>query len=161
MNFRRNGAHILEVGCGWGIGAIFCAKHFNANVIGLDADDSVFPYLDHHARLNDVAIDTVQMRMGDISLEQLAAFDMVIAADICFWDSLTTEVGELIERCYQAEVGRVVIADPGRPSFRALAEECHEQLPAIYSDWAVPMPHNQWGLILDIHGNEQTLPPVT
>ena len=32
------GVKVLEVGCGWGLAGIFCAKHFRAVVTGVDAD---------------------------------------------------------------------------------------------------------------------------
>ena len=51
-------ARVLEVGCGWGLVGIYCAKTFNADVTGLDADAAVFPYLTLHAQLNGVHIQT-------------------------------------------------------------------------------------------------------
>lgn len=145
------GSRILELGCGWGLGGIFCAKEFDAQVIALDADDSVFPFLEHHAALNGVEVDTVQMRFEDITVEHLEQFDLIIGADICFWDSLVTPVRELIGRAMEAGVERVLLTDPGRPTFRAVAEHYAEQLDAIYSDWDVPEPHNVWGLVLDVY----------
>ncbi|BFM17448.1 hypothetical protein R50073_36310 [Maricurvus nonylphenolicus] len=146
----EQGVRILELGCGWGLGGIYCAKHFDAHVIGLDADDSVFPFLDCHAEINGVEVDTVQMRFEDITTEQLTGFDMVIGADICFWDSLVDPVKALIERAIEAEVDRVVITDPGRPTFRSVADDISEAWEAVYTDWDVPEPYNQWGLVLDL-----------
>lgn len=145
------GCRILELGCGWGLGGIFCAKTFAAEVIALDADDSVFPFLEHHAALNGVEVDTVQMRFEDITVEQLEQFDLIIGADICFWDSLVEPVRELIARAMEAGVERVVLTDPGRPTFRSVAEYYAEELDAVYSDWDVPAPHNVWGLVLDVY----------
>ena len=145
------GSRILELGCGGGLGGIFCAKEFDAQVIALDAADSVFPFLEHHAALNGVEVDTVQMRFEDITVEHLEQFDLIIGADICFWDSLVTPVRELIGRAMEAGVERVLLTDPGRPTFRAVAEHYAEQLDAVYSDWDVPEPHNVWGLVLDVY----------
>jgi len=147
------GSRILELGCGWGLGGIFCAKHFDAEVIALDADDAVFPFLEHHAALNGVNVDTIQMNFEDVEQEHLHQFDMIIGADICFWDSLVEPVGELIGRAVDAGVGRVVITDPGRPTFREVADYFHQNENAAYTDWSVPEPHNAWGLILDIDNN--------
>jgi len=150
----EKGCNILEVGCGWGLASIFCAKQFGAQVVALDADDQVLPFLEHHALLNAVEVDTVAMNIEAISAEQLANFDMVIASDICFWDELVPTVQTLITRCQEAAVPRVVIADPGRPSFRNLAEHCQLNYACLYSDWVVPAPHNAWGLLLEINAEE-------
>ena len=34
---------VMEIGCGWGPAAIFCAKRFDAKVTGVDMDPDVFP----------------------------------------------------------------------------------------------------------------------
>ncbi|GAA5314972.1 MAG: hypothetical protein AseanaTS_01760 [Candidatus Pelagadaptatus aseana] len=142
---------ILEIGCGWGLGGIYCAKHFNAHVTSLDADPSVFPFLRHHAELNGVHVTTWQKRFEKITKQELAEFDLIIGADICFWDELTPIVRNLIKRALQAGVPRVVLTDPGRPTFREVGEYFCERYDAVYSDWDVPSPHNVWGLILDIY----------
>lgn len=147
------GCEILEVGCGWGLSGAFCAKEFDAHVISLDADDSVFPFLNCHTAINGVETDTVQMRMEDVTVEQLAAFDIVIGADICFWDSQVDVVKNFIDRALEAGVGRIVLTDPGRPPFRELGEYFQEQEGVVYSDWDVPEPYNAWGLVLDIYND--------
>jgi len=144
-------SRVLELGCGWGLGSIFCAKHFGADAVALDADESVFPFLELHADINKVSVNTYCGRFEDISEEDLSGFDAVIGADICFWDELQQPLTQLIERALAAEVGRIILADPGRPPFRAMAEQLNELVPdSTYSDWDVPEPHNAWGLILDL-----------
>jgi predicted nicotinamide N-methyase len=46
---------VLELGCGWGLVGIACAKTFQAQVTALDADAAVFPYLQLHAARNGVS----------------------------------------------------------------------------------------------------------
>ena len=82
--------------------------------------------------------------------EMLGAFDIVIASDICFWDEMAQPLVELIDRCYQAGVQRVIMTDPGREPFRDVAEYCAEKYAALYDHWSVPHPYNQSGLVLDI-----------
>lgn len=142
---------ILEIGCGWGLGGIFCAKRFNADVTSLDADASVFPFLQHHAQLNNVEITTWQQRFEKITKQELAQYDLIIGADICFWDELTPIVRNLVKRALQAGVPRVILTDPGRPTFREVGEYFADRYEAVYSDWDVPSPYNVWGLVLDIH----------
>jgi len=146
---------ILEIGCGWGISGIYCAKKFDAKVTALDADDSVFTYLQHHAQLNGVSITTLQCRYEKVTTAMLAKFDMVIGSDICFWDEMTAPLFNLMKRARKAGVKRIVMTDPGRPPFRTMAERCMEKLDGpdtevVYDNWSVPHPYNTSGLVLDI-----------
>ncbi|MFT5793211.1 MAG: 2-polyprenyl-3-methyl-5-hydroxy-6-metoxy-1,4-benzoquinol methylase, partial [Saprospiraceae bacterium] len=34
----KKGVRVLEIGCGWGLLGIFCARQFDAKVTGIDAD---------------------------------------------------------------------------------------------------------------------------
>ena len=141
---------ILEVGCGWGISGIYCAKRYQSHVTALDADDSVFPYLALHAALNNVEVSTMKARFEQVTSKQLAEYDMVIGSDICFWDEMAKPLFNLIRRAEKAGVERVVLTDPGRQPFRDMAERCLEHYDAIYDNWSVPHPYNISGLILDI-----------
>ncbi|VUD48144.1 Ubiquinone biosynthesis O-methyltransferase [Thalassocella blandensis] len=140
---------ILEIGCGWGLGGIYCAKNFNAKVTSLDADEKVFPYLDLHAKLNGVKSKTWKNRYEKIRVEDLQEFDMMIAADVCFWDEMTKPLFNLVKRAHKAGV-RTVMTDPGRPPFRDMAEKSIEKFGGAYVDWTVPHPHNASGIVLDI-----------
>ena len=59
-------ARVLELGCGWGLVGIYCAKTFHAHVTALDADAAVFPYLHLHAQRNGVHIQTRQRSFEDM-----------------------------------------------------------------------------------------------
>ena len=144
------GARILEIGCGWGLAGIYCAKRFKANVTALDADKTVFPYLELHAQLNGVSIETWQCRYERITKADLAHFDLVIGADVCFWDTMIAPLYNLTRRAAQVGNVRVVMTDPGRPTFSAMAEKCMEKLGAEYDNWAVPHPNNASGLVMDL-----------
>jgi len=141
---------ILEIGCGWGISGIYLAKHYQAQVTALDADDAVFPYLNLHAELNAVEITTLKCRYEKVTQEMLSEFDMVIGSDICFWDEMTDVLFNLVQLCYKAGVKRVVMTDPGREPFSLMADRCVETFAARYEGWSVPHPYNTDGMVLDI-----------
>lgn len=128
-NPLRRGARVLEIGCGWGLLGIFCAKQFGARVTGVDADRNVFPFLDLHAERNGVTIETEVRRFERLTTERLRDFDVILGADICFWDELTPILFNLIRRAKKAGVGRVIIGDPSRSPFTALAERCGDTYP--------------------------------
>ncbi len=142
--------NVLELGCGYGLAGIFCAKKFSASVTSLDADDAVFPYVDLHAELNGVQVEKWKSRYEKVRVSDLERFDLVIGADICFWDSMSEALFNLIRRAKRAGDTRVIFADPGRSPFRSMAEKTCEKTDAEYTDWFVHHPHNASGLILDV-----------
>ncbi|MEJ2131460.1 MAG: class I SAM-dependent methyltransferase, partial [Gammaproteobacteria bacterium] len=91
-------ARVMEVGCGWGPAGIFCARSFKARVTGVDMDEDVFPFLDVLAALNEVEITPLKSKFEDITKRALAAQHTVIGSDICFWDSMTKPLFNLIRR---------------------------------------------------------------
>ena len=131
------GTRVLEAGCGWGLAGIFCAKQFGARVTGVDADPEVFPYLDLHAEVNRVEIQTRQARFEELKPVELAAYDVMLAADVCFWDEMVDPLYGLIEKAAQAGVQQIVLADPGRSPFTQLCERCVENLGGQTKDWNV------------------------
>lgn len=142
---------VLEIGCGWGISGLFCARSFDANVVGLDIDASVFPFMQHHAALNGVAVENVRGSYQSLTKAYLSQFDLMIGADICFWDDLSAPLFNLIRRAQKSGV-RTVLTDPGRPPFTQMAERCCDILGAELEPWAVPEPHNCSGYVLDVPG---------
>lgn len=115
---------VLDLGCGWGLASIYCAKYLGTQVSALDADPAVFPYLSLLAAHNDVEINTLCAQFNELSIDELAQYDTIIASDICFWDEMSEEVFDLIHRAVEAGVKKIIIADPHRPPFLAVAEAC-------------------------------------
>lgn len=146
----KKGARVLEVGCGYGLAGLFCAKEFEAALSSLDADENVFPYVELHAELNGLATSTWKCRYERVRVSDLQRFDLVIGADICFWDSMSDALFNLTRRALKAGDTRVVFTDPGRPPFRSMAEKAVEKFGAEYTDWFVSHPHNASGLVLDV-----------
>ena len=126
---------IIDVGCGWGISGIWCAKTLGAEVTSMDADSHVFPYLNTVAELNDTSTTPLVARFEQVSCEQLSKFDMLIAADICFWDELAEPVSALVDRAVEAGVKQILIADPERAPFFVMANHCVERHCAEIIEW--------------------------
>lgn len=143
-------SHVLDVGCGWGLGGIYCAKNHHATVTGIDIDPEVLPYLRLHAQINNVKIHTMVERLEEIAVNQLEAFDILIGADICFHDSMVEPLMGIINRSLESGVQSVVIADPGRAPFERLAEYFVNNCDAEIRDWAVTIPQEIEGQILKI-----------
>ena len=122
--------HLMDIGCGWGPLAIFAAKRFRCRVTAVDADADVFPYLNLHAAINRVQVDTLRCRFERLTKQRLADVDMITGADICFWDELTPVLFNLIRRALDQDVKRIIIADPGRSPFYDLAERCQARFNA-------------------------------
>lgn len=120
----RRGARGMELGCGWGAGAVFCARQFKARMTGFDADRDVFPYLEVIAALNEVKVAPLKGDFSSLSAERLGEEHMLIGSDICFWDTLVQPLFGVVERGMAGGVKRVIIADPGRPPFYELVDLC-------------------------------------
>ena len=152
--FRRRGlpegTRVLDVGCGWGLTGIYCAKKHNAVVTGVDIDSEVFPYLRLHAEINKVKIATMKRAFGGLTGKHLKDFDILIGADICFWDKLVCSLKRLINRALQTGPRMVLIADPGRPTFEELAKYFAEKRGAEILDCTVQRPRRIQGRILKI-----------
>src|SRR5215831_17534770 len=103
---------VLELGCGWGLVGIACAKTFQAQVTGLDADEAVFPYLQLHAARNGVHLATHHGTFADLTLHELAAFELMVGADICFWEELVDPLYQLVCHGVAAGVAEILVADP-------------------------------------------------
>jgi predicted nicotinamide N-methyase len=146
-------ARVLELGCGWGLVGISCAKTFQAQVTGLDADAAVFPYLQLHAQRNGVHITTRQGTFADLTPPDLAAFELIVGADICFWEELVDPLYELVRQGVAAGVTEILLADPGRPPFDELCARCVQHGDAEVLDWAMPKPIAESGRILRVVGD--------
>ena len=134
-------SQVLDVGCGWGLTSIFLAKEYAANVTGLDIDSGVEPFLQLQAQVNQCEINFQCGGFESLTATELLAFDLIIAADICFWDEMVDPLLDLFRDALAAGVKRIVIADPGRPPFWSLCEHAVETLDAeivtrrIYEPW--------------------------
>jgi predicted nicotinamide N-methyase len=143
-------ARVLEVGCGWGPGSIFCAKEFKARVTGLDIDKEVFPFLDVLAELNDVSVTPMRRRLESLKGPDLAKFDCIVGSDICFWDSLVKSLNQMINRALKHGVERIIITDPGRPTFYELCDIARKKHRVELSEWYANEPERFVGEVVEI-----------
>ena len=118
----------LEIGCGWGLAGLYLKKIQNVNIKSIDIDPSVQPYFDLQNKINNCQIDFEACSFESLSQQTLSKYQYLIGTDICFWDELTAPLFNLIQKARTAGVKKILIADPGRPPFWALAELCAEKL---------------------------------
>ena len=95
----------------------------------------MFPFLDVVSELNGVGTTARTGRFEQLSTSELSQFDMLIAADICFWDEMVNPVFNMINRAVKAGVKHIVIADPERPTFLQMAERCMNKHCAELIEW--------------------------
>ena len=139
---------VIDVGCGWGISGIWCAKTLGAKVTSVDADPDVFPFLEASALLNGVTTKHLVSSFENLTTKKLAKFDMLIAADICFWDELVDPVYNMVNRAMKAGVKKIVIADPERSTFYDMARRCEERHCAEILDWQTHKPIKARGALM-------------
>jgi predicted nicotinamide N-methyase len=144
------GARVMEVGCGWGLASIYCAKKHQAVVTCVDIDDEVFPYLRLHAARNDVRVQTMRKGFDALRIRDLEQVDVLIGADICFWDRMTDALRRLIGRALKAGVKMVLISDPGRPPFETLQKYFVQRQQGEALEWTAQRPRRTQGQLLRI-----------
>ena len=147
------GAHVMEIGCGWGLAGIYCAKKYAAAVTGVDIDPEIFPFLNLHADINSVKIKTLKRSFSGLTAQHLKGMDVMIGADICFWDELVEQLKRLIVRALRQGVGLVLIADPGRPTFDKVGEYFQKKYDGEILDWTTRRPRTISGSILKIESH--------
>lgn len=146
----RKGLRVMELGCGWGLAGISCARNYNAEVTSLDIDSEVFPYLQIHTQINHVQVTTLQLGFDDLTGDHLKGIDVMIGADICFWDSLAHSLKRLILRALGEGVQFVALADPGRSSFGKLGRHFVQGKGGELRDRSIQRPYPIQGQILRI-----------
>jgi predicted nicotinamide N-methyase len=149
-NPPKKKSNIMEVGCGWGILSIYCAKNFKAQVTGVDADENVFPFLKLHARANGVKVKKSIARYENLKRNTLAKQDLIVGGDICFWKELVDPLYKMINKAVKAGVPRIIIADPGRSPFLKLAKRCVKHFDAELIEVDISKPRKKEGYLLII-----------
>jgi predicted nicotinamide N-methyase len=149
----KKGAHVMEIGCGWGLAGIYCAKKHDASVTGVDIDPEVFPFLNLHADINGVKMKTVKRSFSGLTAEYLKGIDVMIGADICFWEKQVEQLRRLIVRALRQGVGLVLISDPGRPTFDKVGEYFQKKYDGEILDWTSRRPRTITGSILKIESH--------
>ena len=143
-------SRVLEVGCGWGPGAVFCASRFKARVTALDIDKDVFPFLDVMAALNDVDIAHMTSRFEKLTAEDLSAFDVVVGSDVCFWDKMIKPLNRLVPRAFDGGVKRFIVTDPGRPPFYEFCDLARKKHDVELMEWYATEPEYFAGEVVEI-----------
>jgi predicted nicotinamide N-methyase len=143
-------SRVLEVGCGWGPGAIYCARRFKAKVTGLDIDKDVFPFLEVQAELNEVQVTPLVKRFENLKSSDLGRFDVVIGSDICFWDSMVKPLSQLVNRAFKGGVKRIIVTDPGRPTFYEFCDLARRKHNVQLTEWYSTEPNHFTGEVVEI-----------
>lgn len=148
-------ARVLEIGCGWGPGSVFCASRFKARVTGLDIDSDVFPFLEVLAVLNDVEVTPLPGRFEKLGPADLAAFDVIVGSDICFWDKMVKPLNRFVNRALEAGVKRIIISDPGRPTFYEFCDLARQRQRVELQEWYSTEPEYFTGEVVEIRRDKR------
>ena len=152
-NPPQNNAQVLDLGCGWGAVSTLLARNFCANVTALDIDPLMEKIVDLHCDLNECGVNFTNRNFYTLNRDELEQFELIVATDICFWDSTLKENFKLIQFAIDADCPRILIADPGRPPFWNLVDLCAERFSSEVLSRAIHHHHKTWGYVLKISIN--------
>lgn len=141
---------VLDVGCGWGLMGIYCAKEQKAAVTCTDIDDTVGPYVKAMAEANKAEVQYLPLGIDTIRRDFLQTVDVIISADICYSEDLIDSLRRLILRAKKAAVQQVLIADPGRWPFEDLCELFVRKKGVDIIEWHTHQPSDINGKILRV-----------
>ena len=141
---------IIDIGCGWGLAGIYCAKNHDSLVTCMDSDEAVFPYLHLHAAINNIEITTLKSSFEELSVKEMRNYEVIIGSDICFWDELIEVLKSLIFRAVESGIKIVAISDPGRSSFESLGRYFINKGKGQVVNWEIDHPLHFQGRILVI-----------
>src|SRR5438132_455865 len=116
------------------------------------ARGDAMPYLQLHAQRNGVHLATRHGTFAALTPQDLAAFDLLVGADICFWEDLVDPLYQLIRHSVAAGVAEILVADPSRPPFDELCARCVPQGDAEVFTWTMTTPVADTGRILRVVG---------
>ena len=57
---------VIDLGCGWGLNGIYCAKKQDSSVTCVDVDKEVKPYIDLMAKINSVNISFINRGVDQV-----------------------------------------------------------------------------------------------
>lgn len=143
-------SRVLDIGCGWGLAGIYCAKNHSSKVTCVDRDSEVFPYVQLHAEINNVEITAIKTGFETLSGIEMKSYEIMIGADICFWVNMVDTLKSLIHRAFESNIKSVIIADPGRSPFEMLAQYFVNTGIGKIMNWNVTHPYPIQGRILII-----------
>ena len=91
------------------------------------------------------------IKLNRLKENHLKDIDVVIGADICFWDKMVHPLKRFINRALNAGVQLILIADPDRPPFQQISHYFVKKERGEVLDWSVQRPRNIQGRLLKIN----------
>ena len=101
------GRRVLDFGAGCGIAGIAAAQAGAGHVTATEIDPLAVVAIESNARLNDAAVEPL---LEDVIQTGRSDWEVLLAADVCYWSSNAEWLGRLA-----AHEGLILIGDPGRP----------------------------------------------
>lgn len=141
---------VLDIGCGWGVMSCYLAKKYNALVIGIDADKNVEPFFQYHVEKNKTFAEFQVDTIGSVSDTDICLADVIVGADICFWDELADDWIKLIDRAVEDGTEHIYLADPGRDPFLKVYEYCKNKYGSELYSHTIEEPYPVEAYILDV-----------
>lgn len=104
-------------------------------------------------RLQEVRSIDKTRNQFDLTPHDLAAYERIVGADLCFWEVLVDPLYQRVRHGVAAGVADILVADPGRPPFDALCARCVQHGNTEVCAWAMTTPLVESGRMLRVVGD--------
>jgi len=139
----------MELGCGWGLVSHYLSSVRDCDVIATDIDDQVFPFVKLLGRLNQSRVDICQVSFAKLTQRALSQ-QLLVGADICYNEVIAEQLDQLFLHALDQGVGQILLADAGRPPFKAMAARWVRRGQAELVSHSIERPTRYQGYILSI-----------
>ena len=116
----------------------------------MDLAPAVFPFLNVFAEINSVEVKTRKADFTKLKGPDLGQNQVILGSDICFWDSLVEPLVKMVNRAINNGVERIIIADPGRPTFYEFCDKVSSKHQVSLQEWYSVEPDRSEGEIVEI-----------
>ena len=101
------------------------------------------------ADINDVKVKSSVKDFTKLTGKFLGEAELIVGSDICFWNSLVKPLALTVNRALSNGTKRIIISDPGRPTFYEFCELVGKRHNVLLQEWYSIEPDRYEGEVVE------------